>query len=277
MTLERLLITGAAGGLGRMARARLGHLARLRRLSDVVAMDPAGPGEEVVEADLGDLAAMEALVDGCDGIIHFGGVSVEDRFEAILEANLRGTYHLYEAARRRGSPRIVFASSNHAIGFHTRETRLDADAVLRPDSLYGVSKCYGEAMARLYHDKFGIETAIVRIGSCFPEPKDHRMLATWLSHDDFVRLMECVFRAPRLGCPVIYGASANDEAWWDNGRTAYLGWRPQDNAETFRAALDARMTPPPADDPAVRYQGGGFAAAGHFEDPPGGRGSHGDG
>jgi len=266
MTLNRLLITGAAGWLGGLARGRLGSLAAVRRLSDIAEMAPAGAGEEVVPCDLSDFDGVRALVEGCDGILHLGGISIEDTFENILGANLRGLYNVYEAARQAGVPRILFASSNHAIGFHTRETRLDATAPLRPDSIYGVSKCFGEAVARLYYDKFGIETAIVRIGSCFPEPKDHRMLATWLSPDDFIRLTERVFTVPRLGCPVIYGASANAEQWWDNRHVAYLGWHPQDSAEPFRAGLDATRTPPPADDPAVRYQGGGFAAAGHFED-----------
>lgn len=266
MKLKRLLITGAAGGLGQLGRERLGHLAEILRLSDVADMAPAGAGEEVVRCDLGDFDAVRAMVEGCDGILHLGGVSTENTFDSIRNANLVGLYNLYEAARRTGCRRIIFASSNHAIGFHAREEKLDAQSTFRPDSLYGVSKVFGEAVALLYHDKFGIETARVRIGSCFPEPKDHRMLATWLSPDDFVRLVECVFRAPRLGCPVIYGASANAEQWWDNSHAAYVGWRPQDSSEPFRAKLDAAMTPPPPEDPVNRYQGGGFAAAGHFED-----------
>ena len=177
-----------------------------------------------------------------------------------------GLYNVYEAARQEGVPRILFPSSNHAIGFHERETRLDAAAPLRPDSLYGASKCFGEAIARLYYDKFGIESAIVRIGSCFEEPLDHRMLATWLSPDDFIRLIERVFLAHRLGCPVIYGVSANDECWWDNSSVEYLGWRPRDNAESFRSQLDARFKQPLANDPGTRFQGGKFAAMGHFED-----------
>lgn len=264
--MKRLLITGAAGGLGRLCRARLGHLAETLRLSDVAEMAVAGPGEEVVRCDLADKHAVQDLVQGCDSIVHLGGVSVESTFENILNGNLIGTYNLYEAARKAGVRRVAFASSNHAIGFHARETRVDADAPVRPDSLYGVSKCFGEALARLYHDKFGVESALIRIGSCFAEPRDHRMLATWLSPDDLIRLLERVLRVPRLGCPVIYGVSANDECWWDNSHVGYLGWHPQDNAETYRAALDAKLSPLPADDPAVRYQGGGFAAAGHFDD-----------
>lgn len=266
MKLKRLLITGAAGNLGRLARERLGGLAEVVRLSDLGGMAPAGPGEEVMECDLGDFARVREVVEGCDAILHLGGVSVERTFAEISNGNLTGLYHLYEAARKAGVKRILFASSNHAIGFHPRERKLDADSPFAPDSLYGVSKVFGEAVAMLYWDKFGIETARVRIGSCFPEPRDHRMLATWLSPDDFVGLCEAVFRAPRLGCPVIYGASANAEQWWDNAGAGYVGWVPKDSAEPFRAKLDAAMEPPTRDDPVNRFQGGGFAAAGHFED-----------
>lgn len=265
--MKRLLITGAAGNIGRVARARLGHLAESLRLSDVVAMAAPGAGEETVVCDLRDLAAVSRLVEGCDGIVHLGGQSGERGFDDILQANIVGTYNLYEAVRRSGGrPRILFASSNHVIGFHPREARLDADSPPRPDGLYGVSKSYGESLARLYWEKFGIESAIVRIGSCFPEPRDLRQLATWLSFDDFISLVECVFRVQRLGCPIIYGASANDESWWDNSKVAWLGWRPKDNAERYRAALTASAPPQDPDSIAVRFQGGSFAAMGHYED-----------
>ncbi len=261
--MNRILLTGAGGNLGRELRPRLGVLADNRRLSDIVEMDEAGPGEETIQCDLSDMDAVQALVSGCEGIIHLGGISVEDRFDKILDSNIIGCYNLYEAARKAGTKRIIFASSNHAIGFHPRTTTLDADAVTRPDSLYGASKVYGEALARLYHDKFGIETAIMRIGSCFPKPLDHRMLSTWLSADDFFRLIERVFSVPQLGCPIIYGVSNNKNIWWDNQKVAYLGWEPQDSSEAFRSE---HPEPEQSSDLAARYQGGTFAAAGHFED-----------
>jgi uronate dehydrogenase len=265
MKLKQLLITGAAGGLGRMVRQRLTGLAQTLRLSDVSAMEPARTGEEVVIANLADSAAVDDLVAGSDGVIHFGGISVEDAFAPILEANIKGVYNLYEAARRNGCPRILLASSNHVVGFHRQDDYLDANASLEPDSLYGVSKCFGEHMARLYHHKFGLETAIVRIGSCFPEPRDHRMLATWLSPDDFISLIHCVFSAPRLGCPIIYGVSANEGTWWDNSEVAWLGWRPKDNSEQFRSKLDKTVARPPRDSIEATYQGGKFAADGIHE------------
>lgn len=263
--MKRLLITGAAGGLGSVCRKRLAHMADTLRLSDVADLGEAGPNEELVQCDISDKAAVERLVEGCDGIIHLGGRSTEDSWEVIRAANIDGMFNLYEAARKHGNPRIVFASSNHAIGYHKQTEQLDADARTRPDGLYGVSKVFGEAIASMYHDKFGIETACVRIGSCFPEPENQRMMATWLSYDDFVSLIERIYAVPVLGCPIIYGASDNDVSWWDNGKVGYLGWRPQDNSEAFRAKVDAQPRPNP-DAPDAVYQGGMFTANGIFED-----------
>ncbi len=258
--LKRLLITGAAGVLGTMARDGLKDAAECLRLSDIAPMEPAGQGEETVRCDLGDPESVRNLVAGCDGILHLGGISRENSFSKILNANIVGLYNLYEAARLEGKPRILFASSNHTIGFYRQDVHLDADATLQPDGLYGVSKCFGEQMASLYHNKFGIETALVRIGSCLPEPADHRMLSTWISPRDFLALVRCVFRVPRLGCPVVWGVSDNDSRWWDNRAAAYIGWRPQDNSEVFRAKLDAEKPRPSADAVDAVYQGGTFVA-----------------
>lgn len=261
--MKRLLITGANGNLGKLCRARLAHLADTVRVSARDGLGTADAHEEIVYCDLTDKAAVEALVEGCDGIVHMGGQSIEAPWEVIRASNIDGVVNLYEAARKATHPpRILFASSNHAIGYHTQDTRLDAKSQTRPDSLYGVSKVFGEAMASMYYDKFGIETACVRIGSCFPEPKNHRMLSTWLSFDDFVTLIERVFAVSRLGCPIIYGASANAASWWDNREVAYLGWTPQDNSEVFRAQVDAAMSPPPPEDATALYQGGAFCAGG---------------
>lgn len=259
--MKRLLITGAAGGLGSLARRRLTGLADILRLSDIADLGQAASHEELVPCELSDLAKVKALVEGCDGIVHFGGISVESTWESILPANIEGTYNIYEAARIYGVKRVFFASSNHAIGFYKRETRIDATDPVRPDSLYGVSKCFGEALARYYYDKYGVETAVVRIGSCFPEPKDHRMMATWLSENDLVALIERVFTCPKLGYVTVFGASDNEEQWWDNRCAGFLGWRPKDSSEQFRAKIDARCEKPESDAPVNRYHGGAFAIA----------------
>jgi len=259
--MKRLLITGAAGGLGSLARRRLTGLADILRLSDIADLGAAAAHEEVVPCELGDFAQVKALVEGCDGIVHFGGISVENTWEKILPANIEGTYNIYEAARQCGVKRVFFASSNHAIGFYKRETRIDATDPVRPDSLYGVSKCFGEALARYYYDKYRVETAVVRIGSCFPEPKDHRMMATWLSENDLVALIERVFTAPKLGYVTVFGASDNEEQWWDNRCAGFLGWRPKESSEQFRAKIDATCEKPESEAPVNRYHGGAFAIA----------------
>jgi len=264
--LKRLLITGAGGGLGKIARERLGYIAETIRVSDIVDMGEAAPHEEVVPCDLADYDAVNELVAGCDGVVHFGGISGEDTFSKILKSNIEGVYNLYEAVRKNGSPRVFMASSNHVIGFYRQDEHLDANAPLRPDGLYGVSKCFAEAMASMYHDKFGIETALVRIGSSFPEATNRRFLATWLSYDDLISLIVCVFEAPRLGCPVIYGVSDNDTIWWDNSATRYLGWRPKDNSAVFRDRVYANEPDPGPDDPTAVYQGGKFTQDPILED-----------
>ncbi|MDQ2088888.1 NAD-dependent epimerase/dehydratase family protein [Marimonas arenosa] len=262
----KVLMTGASGGIGTLLRPMLHELGVEMRLSDIAEPENGrAEGEDWVIADMCDAEAMHGLVDGCDAILNFGGISTENTAELIHSVNVIGTYNLYDAARKAGVKRILFASSNHAIGFHTRETRLDAEAPVLPDSLYGVSKVYGEGLALYYWKKFGIEGARVRIGSCFEKPKDRRMMATWMSARDMLRLIDRVLKVPRLGCPVVYGVSANDELWWDNSKVAYLGWQPQDSSRQW-AGEHPDEPAVEVDDPAIKYQGGGFAKAGHFDD-----------
>lgn len=262
---SRLLLTGAAGGLGKVLRPRLKAYADLLRVSDIGAMDPAQAGEEVVACDLADAGAVDALVQGCDAIVHLGGVSVERPFEEILPANIQGVYNVYEAARRHGVRRVIFASSNHTIGFYRQNQVIDADVLPRPDGYYGLSKVFGENLSRFYFDRYGIETVCIRIGSSFPEARDRRMLVTWLSYDDLEQLIVRGLFTPSVGHTIVYGASANRDSWWDNNRAAHLGFAPKDSSEQFRAKVEAQPQPDPTD-PANRYQGGGFVKAGPFND-----------
>ncbi|HDS1736677.1 NAD(P)-dependent oxidoreductase [Pseudomonas sp. BP8] len=262
---KRLLLTGAAGGLGQVLRERLKGYAEVLRLSDIAAMAPAtGAHEEIVECDLADKAAVHQLVEGVDAICHFGGVSVERPFEEILGPNICGVFHLYEAARKHGVKRIIFASSNHTIGFYQQDERIDAHALRRPDGYYGLSKCYGEDVASFYFDRYGIETVSIRIGSSFPEPQNRRMLSTWLSYDDLTQLIERGLFTPDVGHTVVYGASANRDVWWDNRDAAHLNYQPKDSSEVFRAKVEAQPAPA-ADDPSMVYHGGAFVAAGPFD------------
>jgi uronate dehydrogenase len=264
--LKKLLMTGAAGGVGKALRPHLSAFAQSVMLSDIAAIDDLAAHETFTACELGDAKAVEALFEEVDGVIHLGGISIEKPFDLILNGNIVGAYNLFEAARRHGKPRIVFASSNHVIGYYRRDQRLDSKVPPRPDSLYGVSKAFGENLASMYFDKFGQETLSIRIGSCFSKPKNPRMLATWLAVEDLADLCARAFEAPRLGHTIVYGASDNDEQRWDNGNAAFLGWRPKHSSTKWRAEVLANASPEDPNDPAVVYQGGGFAAAGHPDD-----------
>ena len=263
-THQKLLLTGAAGGLGKALRQRLKANCDVLRLSDCNDFGVAEPAEEVVLADLADAAAVDAMVAGVDAIVHLGGVSVEGPFGPILQANILGVYNLYEAARKHGVKRVVFASSNHVTGFYRQSETIDADAPARPDGMYGLSKAFGEDLARFYFDRYGIERACVRIGSSFPEPKDRRMLATWLSFDDLHRLITACLTTPVLGYSIVFGMSDNAVTWWDNTRARHIGFVPQDSSDVFRDAVYARTAAPDLSDPVAIYQGGGFVKAGPF-------------
>ena len=254
----RLLLTGASGNLGCQLRNALAEWADVVRVSDIVPLADAAPHEEVCLVDLSDRRAVMQMVEGVDAIVHLGGISVDAPFDDLLEANIRGTFNLYEAARKQGVRRIVFASSNHVTGFHPVTTMLDSDAPQRPDSLYGVTKCFGESLSRYYYDRFGIETVCLRIGSSFAEPKNPRMLVTYLSYGDFIELVRCALFTSHVGHAIAYGASDNPARWWDNSKVAFLGFRPRDSSSAF--AEHFRLTAPQPDDadPAKRYQGGAF-------------------
>jgi len=263
---NRILLTGAAGSLGGVLRRGLAPFAKTLRVSDKEDVGPAGPNEECVSCDLADKEAVHKLVEDVDAIVHFGAVSVESRFEPILQANIVGVFNMYEAVRKLGVKRVVFASSNHVTGFYKQSQRIDVDAPMRPDGLYGVSKCFGENLSRFYFDRYGIETVCLRIGSSFPTVRDRRMLATFLSYDDLVELVRCALFAPNVGHSVIFGASDNTPSWWDNSKAAHIGFKPRDTSEVQRARVEAAHPALDPKDPVAIYQGGPFVLAGPFDE-----------
>ncbi len=255
---KRILLTGAAGGLGRQLRDRIKPWADVVRISDLADCGPAREGEEVVQCDLADKAAVLALMDGVDAVLHFGGISVEAPFEAIMQANLLGVANLYEAVHKAGVKRVVFASSNHTMGYYKTTDLVDADMPPRPDGMYGISKVFGESMARFYYDRFGIETVCLRIGSCFPEPANKRMMVTWLSLDDLVEALRCSLFAPRVGHTIAFGVSDNPAKWWDDRKSRHLGFVAKDSSTQFNGMFPDSGEYAPADDVTITYQGGGF-------------------
>ncbi|MCT2591653.1 NAD(P)-dependent oxidoreductase [Streptomyces sp. N2-109] len=259
-----VLLTGAAGGLGTLMRELLPAYGYELRLLDVTPMEDE---PDAITADLGDREALREAVRGVDAVIHLAGISLEAPFDMILRANIEGTYNLYEAAREEGVRRIVFASSNHAIGFTPRplpgDPLLPDGAPHRPDTFYGLSKSFGEDLAQLYWDRHGMETVSVRIGSCFPEPTSVRMLSLWMSPGDGARLLHAALTARDVGHTVVYGSSANTRLWWDLTTARSLGYEPQDDSEPYAERLIAEQGELRPDDPAHTRLGGHFVT-----DPP---------
>lgn len=258
--MKRVLVTGAAGGVGAMLRPRLRQAYPDLVLSDMRDITDLAPGERFRRADLASLADVEAALEGVDGVLHLGGFSVEGPWDTILQANIVGCYNLFEAARRKGVKRVVFASSNHTMGFYRRRSHVAVDAVPRPDSRYGVSKVFGEALGALYADKHGLGVLSIRIGNVAERPVDRRRLAIWLHPDDLMQLVRLGFEHPALGYEVVYGASANERTWWDNTRAYELGYRPAHRAEdhaAFALAEQAKIAPDPVGD---IFQGGTFCS-----------------
>ncbi|MEY5100268.1 MAG: hypothetical protein RJA36_2987 [Pseudomonadota bacterium] len=254
----RLLLTGAAGNLGQELRPRLKAYCDTLRLSHRRDIGPAAEGEEIVIASLENAEDMLNLLDGVDAVVHMGGVSTEQPWEPILAGNIVGMVNLYEAARKKGVKRIIFASSNHVTGFYRQDEVIDTRMPPKPDGFYGLSKAFGEDLAQLYWDRWGIETVSLRIGSSYAYPKDRRMLSTWLSFDDLERAIVAGLTAPIVGHTIVYGVSDNQSCWWDNRHARHIGFRPQDSSDPFRAEVEARQPVIDRNDPVAIYQGGGF-------------------
>ena len=263
---KRILITGAAGRLGTELRNGLAHLAQHVRISDHVEMLDVQPHEEAVICELGDYSAVIELTRDVDAIVHFGGAPLEVDFETILDSNIRGSYHIYEGARKNQVKRVIYASSVHAIGYHEIGSQIDANSPVRPDSLYGVSKNFVESLARLYWDKFAIESLCLRIFSSFPEPVDRRMLWSWLSFRDCVQYVERALVVPRVGYTIGHGISDNRLKPVDDSKAGHIGFHPQDNTESFRQAVEGKTEIPDSHAAATKYIGGWFCELGHPDD-----------
>lgn len=263
MMFNRILVTGANGKVARSVRAQLAGFCRELRLTDIVPFEATGPQQTVMVADLADPAAAPGLVEGVDAIVHFAGYPREAPWSVLVDANLRTVVNLWDAAAAAGVGRILYASSNHAVGYYARDQHIDHRAPPRPDGRYGVTKVFMEAVAAMYADKFGLRGFGMRIGYCGPEPLENRMLSHWLHPEDLAQLIEVGLTAD-YHHEVVYGVSANSATWYDNHRAEALGYRPRYSADIYAAALASKVTSNPV---AERYQGGSFAADGHVGDP----------
>ncbi len=256
--LRKIVLTGAAGRLGTILRPALAGMCEALVSSDIVdGVEGLAPNETYMKADIAEYAQVAALMEGAEMVLHFGAIVDEGPFEQLLGPNFVGSYNVWESAWKAGARRIVYASSIHAVGMHPRQSCIGIDAEHRPDSFYGLAKCFTEDLGRMYWEKRGLESVHLRILSAAPV-KNARALGTWLSDGDMVRLAQRAIDTPTTGFAVIYGVSANDRCPVDNSKAAFLGYRPQDNAEQFAETVFASE---PAGDPknlAQMVHGGPF-------------------
>ncbi len=262
--MKTILITGAAGDVGSHLRRELAGKYNLL-LSDIKPIKALAPGEKFAIGDVAKLADMLRITKSVDAIMHLGGFSVEGPWQMILRANIIGCYNLFEAARRNGVKRVLFASSNHATGFYKRDEKIDHRVYPKPDSRYGVSKAFGEQVGSLYADKYGMEVFCMRIGNVTIAPPDKRRLSNWISPRDFARLVSVGIDNPNISFEIVYGVSGNKRSWYDNSNAHRLGYQPQDDAERYAAEVLAKEKP--GDPRAEMYQGGNFVFAEIGGDP----------
>ena len=264
--MKTILITGATGGIGSFLRRELAGRYQLR-LSDIRPIAQRARGETFMRADVSSMSDMLRVTKGVDAIVHMGGYSVEGPWDAILRANVIGCYNAFEAARRNGVKRIVFPTSNHAVGFYPRSQTIDHRVYPKPDSRYGVAKVFGEALGSLYADKYGMEVFMIRVGNVNEKPIDKRRLSIWVSPRDIAQLVTIGIEHPGIRFEIVYGVSNNRRSWYDNSNAERLGYRPLDRSETYAAEVLAQEKP--GDPTAELYQGGAFVVAEQVEDPAG--------
>ncbi|WP_347827152.1 NAD(P)-dependent oxidoreductase [uncultured Planktomarina sp.] len=258
--MKKLVLTGAGGRLGSYLREPLSKMCDELVSTDWVEdIDTLYPGESYVKADLGSLEQMEAVLEDADMVVHFGAIGDEAAWDAILHSNIIGAYNVWEAAARKGLRRVVYASSIHAVGMYPKTQRIDTEVPHRPDTYYGLAKCFAEDLGSLYWDKKGMESVHLRILSA-AQVNNPRSLGTWLSYDDLIHLVERAITTPITGFSIVYGVSNNDRATVDNHKASFLGYQPKDNAEQFSKAVLAEATPADPTDPGQMCQGGPFAS-----------------
>ncbi|MBO6626419.1 MAG: NAD(P)-dependent oxidoreductase [Roseicyclus sp.] len=258
--MKKIVLTGAAGRLGSYLREPLTKLAGTLVSSDIAEdIGTLYPGESYIRADIADYDAVHALLDGADMVVHFGAIVDEVPFEEMLGPNFLGAYNVWEAAFRQGLKRVVYASSIHAVGMYPRTEFIGIDVPHRPDTFYGLAKCFAEDLGRMYWEKRQLESVCLRILSC-AQVTSPRALGTWLSYDDLIQLVTRAIDTPTTGFSIVYGVSDNDRTPVDNSAASYLGYRPRDNAERFAERILADAPPADTGDLAQMRHGGPFAS-----------------
>ncbi|WP_420014282.1 NAD-dependent epimerase/dehydratase family protein [Sulfitobacter sediminis] len=258
--MKKLVLTGAAGRLGSHLREPLSKMCDELLSTDIV--DEIGtlyPGESYVKADLASFEQIEPLMAGADMVVHLGAIVDERPFEEMLGPNFVGSYNIWEAGYRHGVRRVVYASSIHAVGMYPKTECIGTDVPHRPDTFYGLAKCFTEDLGRMYWEKRQMESVHLRILSA-AQVTNSRALGSWLSYDDLIQLVTRAIDTPVVGFTIVYGVSNNDRAPVDNAKAAFLGYRPKDNAEQFAEEILAAQGPADPMDPGTMCHGGPFAS-----------------
>ena len=257
--MKKLVLTGAAGSLGSRLRAPLAAMCDELLTTDIAeSVGDLAANETYVQADLADMNAIKPLLEGADMVIHFGALVDEVPFEDMLGPNFIGAYNIWEAAHIHGVRRVVYASSIHAVGMYPKNEAIGIDVPHRPDTFYGLAKCFAEDLGRMYWEKRGLEAVCLRILSCAPVTNP-RAVGSWLSYDDMIQLVQRAIDTPITGFSIVYGVSDNDRAPVDNTAARHLGYRPKDNAEQFAKKIYADAEPLDPQNPSDYRHGGPFA------------------
>ena len=258
--MKKLVLTGAAGRLGSYLREPLSELCDNLVSTDLVeGIGSTYSGETYIKADLANFDEVNALMDGAEMIVHFGALSDEDTFDEILSSNIIGAYNVWEAAARNHVNRVIYASSIHAVGMYPKNEYIGINVPHRPDTFYGLAKCFAEDLASLYWDKKQVEAVCLRISSC-AKVTSSRALGSWLSYDDLILLVKRAIDAPTTGFSIIYGVSNNDRTPVDNSEASFLGYKPKDNAEQYADKIFKNANKVDKNDRAQIFHGGPFAA-----------------
>jgi uronate dehydrogenase len=258
--MKKLVLTGAAGRLGSYLREPLSELCDNLVSTDLFeGIGSTYSGETYIKADLANFDEVNALMDGAEMIVHFGALSDEDTFDEILSSNIIGAYNVWEAAARNHVNRVIYASSIHAVGMYPKNEYIGINVPHRPDTFYGLAKCFAEDLASLYWDKKQVEAVCLRILSC-AKVTSSRALGSWLSYDDLILLVKRAIDAPTTGFSIIYGVSNNDRTPVDNSEASFLGYKPKDNAEQYADKILKNANKVDKNDRAQIFHGGPFAA-----------------
>ncbi|AQZ49948.1 NAD-dependent epimerase/dehydratase family protein [Martelella mediterranea] len=263
VSAQTVVITGGAGKIGRASRKHLAGMLKAIRVVDIVEPDDLAENESWHRVDICDPEAVRQALDGADSVVHLAGYPNERSIDEIFRVNVMGTHNIYEAARQTGVNRIVFGSSNHTVGFYPRSARISPQDAMRPDTFYGLGKCWSELQAGLYFERYGIQTLSIRIGNATAGIFDERSRVTWLGYRDFAELVRIGLEHPDIDCTTVFGVSKSDQTWWDNSNAQALGYCPQQDAETDAAPGPSRLAVTAFPEINDYFQGGRYCVIDH--------------